>query len=249
MSSTFPDFLIFQLYGNLASWGDIAVGGDRPSYNHPSKSAILGLLGACLGIRREEDIIHKNMTNSYGIAICMQARGELLRDYHTIQVPKGNKRYYTRKDELGLDPLALTTILSRRDYQMDAYYLVAIWEKDKINSPFSLETLLKALKKPIFTTSLGRKSCPPCLPYFPKIFIDESLKNGCENYMMLDEIDTELPKDDLILWYWEDGLTDIQRGMSSEISYPRRDQIQSRQRWQFSKRMEYHYIESRWGNC
>jgi CRISPR system Cascade subunit CasD len=36
------DYLLFRLYGPLAAWGDIAVGEYRPSFAHPSKSAIIG---------------------------------------------------------------------------------------------------------------------------------------------------------------------------------------------------------------
>nr|WP_284509571.1 CRISPR-associated protein Cas5 [Salinivibrio costicola] len=46
------DYLVFRLYGPLASWGEPAVGGDRPTSAYPSRSAVLGLLGAALGIKR-----------------------------------------------------------------------------------------------------------------------------------------------------------------------------------------------------
>ena len=49
------DFLVFQLYGALASWGDIAVGEYRPSQGQPSKSAVTGLLAAALGIARADE--------------------------------------------------------------------------------------------------------------------------------------------------------------------------------------------------
>ncbi|WP_295540003.1 CRISPR-associated protein Cas5, partial [Thiolapillus sp.] len=49
------DYLVFQLYAPLASWGGQAVGQERPSDDHPGRSALLGLLAAALGIRREEE--------------------------------------------------------------------------------------------------------------------------------------------------------------------------------------------------
>lgn len=239
-----PDFLVFQLYGNLSSWGDIAVGNNRPIQPYPSKSAISGLLAASLGIRREDDKAHLKLDTHYGVAVCVQSQGELLRDYHTIQVPAGTKNWFTRKDELCFDRLGLKTILSQRDYQMDAFYLVAIWikEDDKENAPYSLNQLATSLQNPVFITSLGRKSCPPCLPYNPKIFNDSTLKEACENYQVPDELSNHLRTKELIAWHWED-LPEKHAGMKYTMVYPRRDQVRSRKRWQFSMRNEYYYAE------
>ena len=51
-------FLVFQLQAPLSSWGDTAVGEYRGSYEHPGESALIGLLGAALGIRREDEAAH-----------------------------------------------------------------------------------------------------------------------------------------------------------------------------------------------
>ena len=56
------DYLLFRLHGALASWGDIAVGDIRPSYRYPSKSAVIGLLAAALGVERDEH--HKQAEES-----------------------------------------------------------------------------------------------------------------------------------------------------------------------------------------
>jgi CRISPR system Cascade subunit CasD len=254
MPATIPDFLVFQLYGSLASWGDIAVGEYRPTQPYPSKSAVTGLLSASLGIRREDDKLQQSMNEHYGIAVCVQSQGELLRDYHTTQVPAGNKHWYTRKDELSFDPQGLKTILSQRDYQMDAFYLIAVWlKKEKTTSaPYSLEELSMALKRPAFTTCLGRKSCPPSLPYSPSISQNISLKNACDFYFKkAKEIDPEFQnnfiKDDLTSWYWESGLAESELGMKHTMTYPRRDQVKSRKRWQFSERDEFYYSEQSQG--
>ncbi len=251
-TSKIPDFLVFQIYGNLASWGDIAVGEHRPTQPHPSKSAITGLIAAALGLTRDDDQPHLDLNNHYGIAVCVQAEGELIRDYHTTQVPKGNKSWYSRKDELTFSPLELKTILSQRDYQMDAYYLVCIWKKDNEanesnekaeKAPYSLETLSEALQQPVFTTYLGRKSCPPCLPYHPKIVKELPLKQACESYPLAEDFTDRYNKQRLISWYWEAGLKEEQSGLKHSMSYTGRDQVRSRKRWQFSKREEFYYAE------
>ena len=43
------DFLVFQLYGPLCSWGGVAVGQERPTETHPTKSAIVGIIGMMKG--------------------------------------------------------------------------------------------------------------------------------------------------------------------------------------------------------
>ena len=48
------DFLVFQLQGPMAAWGDTAVGEFRPSLDAPGLSSLVGLLGAALGLRRED---------------------------------------------------------------------------------------------------------------------------------------------------------------------------------------------------
>ena len=242
-----PDFLIFQLYGNLSSWGTIAVGENRPIQPYPTKSAINGLLGAALGLRRDQDKIHLQLNQHYGTAVCVQLSGELLRDYHTVQTPEGNKGWYSRKDELTFDPSKLKTLLTKRDYQMDAFYLIAVWQK-KIASekaPYTLKELQKTLQKPVFTTSLGRKSCPPCLPYFPHIIQNKTLKSAYSDYPLPTEFKYYFKKGALMTWHWETDLSEQESGLTYSMVYPRRDQIKSRKRWQFANRDEYYYAERR----
>ena len=49
------EYLVFQLYAPLASWGEEASGEIRHSATVPTRSALLGLLAAALGIRRDEE--------------------------------------------------------------------------------------------------------------------------------------------------------------------------------------------------
>ena len=59
------EFLIFRLYGSMASWGDIAVGEFRPTFDHPSKSAVIGLIAAAMGIRRDEEERQRELAAGY----------------------------------------------------------------------------------------------------------------------------------------------------------------------------------------
>lgn len=244
-----PDFLVFQLYGVLAAWGDIAVGEYRPSLGHPTKSAISGMLGAALGVPRSNEQAHQDLAEQYGVAVCVRGPGELLRDFHTIQVPGGKRTYASRKDELKFDLLNLNTMLSQRDYYNDALYHVAVWQRSKA-APYPLEALQERLKSPHFTLYLGRKSCPPGLPLFPVISRNSSLKEAFEAYP-LDKaaVWTEvIPQPREVHYYWEAGLSAEELGdLEASMVYPRRDQVRSRKRWQFANRDEFHAVSQKGG--
>ncbi len=226
------DYLLFHLYGPLASWGDIAVGEYRPSFAHPSKSAIIGLLAAALGIRRDEEERQNSLAAACSFAVRIDAMGVLLRDYHTTQVPsvKRGVTHHTRQSELTMEEL--NTILSSRDYRCDATYTVAITVTD--DAPYSLEELASALLKPVFTLYLGRKSCPLATPLHPQIVNAVTLRNALASVPPIVELNDIISKTDANV-FWEG---DIESGLVCQQVINRRDEPRSRKRWQFSDRRE-----------
>jgi CRISPR system Cascade subunit CasD len=226
------DYLLFRLYGPLAAWGDIAVGEYRPSFAHPGKSAIIGLLAAALGIRRDEEDRQKTLAESCSFAVRVDSMGVLLRDYHTTQVPSAKKGivHYTRRFELAADDL--NTILSSRDYRCDAAYTVAINVAD--GSPYTVQQLAAALLKPVFTLYLGRKSCPLSLPLQPQVISEATLRDALESISTVDELTGIIQKCDAMV-FWED---DTESGLERQQVITRRDKPRSRKRWQFSERQE-----------
>lgn len=232
-------YLVFRLHGPMASWGDVAVGTYRPTFDHPSKSAVMGLLAAAIGIRREEDVELRKLAESYNFAVRVDASGTMLRDYHTSQVPssgkgKNVKHFATRKDELAVSKKDLKTILSKRDYYCDAVYTVCLWDKVE-EVPYSLETLAKKLKEPEFVLYLGRKSCPLAMPVDAKVVSGENIQDVFD-IMGIDALLGNLQKDDSMRLYWE-GAQDV--GVSAMHTITRRDDPLSRKRWQFADRHEH----------
>lgn len=233
-----PEYLTFSLYGMMASWGDIAVGEFRPTADHPTRSAVLGLLAAALGIRRDEEEPLAALTRSYNVAIRVEAPGVLLRDYHTTQVPSTTKKgghYLTRKDELAAPQEVLNTILSTRDYRCDAVYRAYIWCRDSA-PPYSLKTLAEHLQHPVFTLYLGRKSCPLSLPINPEVRTAPdllaiiSVGRGVEQRFL-----QQVPgnRDLKVRAYW-----DYIDGMPTTGTFIRNDETLNRRRWQFGRRSE-----------
>jgi len=240
------EYLLFRLYGPMAAWGDIAVGEQRPTMSHPSKSAILGLLAAALGITRDEEDKHRALAMAYGLAVRVDSPGELHRDYHTTQVPPQQRgaRYFTRREELAAN--TLHTILSQRDYRMDACYAIALWVQHA-SPPHSLQELASALTRPRFTLYLGRKSCPPALPLGPLVTPAATLKEALDKLPAREALIKDLPSVKQTTFYWE-YLDRSAAGFSENglhMAYTRRDLPLSRKRWQFTEREEfYHSVET-----
>jgi CRISPR system Cascade subunit CasD len=63
-------YLVFQLHGPMASWGVDAPGEVRHSHELPSRSALLGLLAAALGIRRDEEERLNAFNQHYSFLLC-----------------------------------------------------------------------------------------------------------------------------------------------------------------------------------
>lgn len=233
------EFLAFDLYGPLMAWGDVAVGEHRPTASHPSKSAILGLVAGALGIRRDEDDRIQELGRSLLLGIRVNQSGELLRDYHTVQVPPERKgrSHATRRDEIR--SRNLYTILSSRDYRMEGCYSVAVWNDGP--AAYSLEDLRSALKSPRFVPYLGRKSCPLGLPLDPKIVEAPTLRAAFQQYQNVKQwIPVEL---DNVDYYWE-SLSEVEAGMAPTMTLRRRDSPVSRTHWQFKEREEYYHRSS-----
>lgn len=235
-------YLIFRLYAPLASWGEVAVGEVRPSANHPGQSALLGLLGAALGLERGDEDSHLALREGYGFVVGVLAPGRLLRDYHTAQVPGRaslkKRPHRTRRDELNLPKDELNTILSTRDYRQDSVSLIALWEKP--GAPHRLQELQVALAQPKFTLYLGRKACPPALPLYPIVIEADNARTAFERVefppeagLTHDRDGKSLPLQQLI--WGDDAVMDI----PATLSVPRKDLLLSRRRWQFADRMEH----------
>jgi CRISPR system Cascade subunit CasD len=260
------DLLLFRLYGPMASWGEIAVGESRHSANYPSKSAILGLIGAALGIARDDEAQQARLQQSYSLAVEVFAVGQLLRDYHTAQVPDsaGKFSYRTRRDELVLGKARILlggTILSNREYRSDALAVVALRALD--NAPFSLQQIEEKLRKPVFHLYLGRKSCPLAAPLNPQLQLNQadvlSAFKAYRHEPLLPQQAAagesgQLSQQDCYWlnvgkarhYYWEGLECDFSRDedLTRRQTRVRHDQPLSRKRWQFAPRQENYFY---WG--
>jgi CRISPR system Cascade subunit CasD len=260
-------YLVFSLYGLLASWGEIAVGESRHSADHPSRSALLGLLGAALGIRREDEAGQQQLFASFRFGVKLVATGTPLRDYHTVQVPpqKAKVSYQSRPQELA-DPSRLGTLLSSREYRCDSMAVVAV--EAQPGAAWTLQQVADALREPQFTLYLGRKSCALALPLAPVVAVAPTLREALDRpqlslsfllahgakkrIMHLDQLLLQKPealwpsgRDKFLLgraparYFWEDEMAFGHEGSMQQV---RNDNPLSRRRWQFAARREWVYL-------
>lgn len=238
------DYLIFRLYAPLASWGEAAVGETRPTATYPGKGAVLGLLGAALGIRRDDDAGQMQLRESIAMGVKQYTPGMLMRDYHTVQMPAAQSKvsYHTRKEELSAPRDTLKTILSSRDYRCDGLWTVAVWLAPA--ATLTLSELEQALKTPYYPLYLGRKSCPPAAPLVPQRRECSTLKEALDiDFPSLDErysndkVALRFPDEALYAWEGEAGTLDG-NGQAAEYNDVW-DLPLNRRRWQFGSRLEF----------
>ncbi|MBW7923019.1 MAG: type I-E CRISPR-associated protein Cas5/CasD [Rubellimicrobium sp.] len=155
------EHLIFQLTAALGSMGEFAGHERRGSLTWPGRSALIGLMGAALGIRRDGDF---SALERLSMAVAIFDAGAVLRDYHTAQtVPSAAVRQpQSRPQALHDSGLRTNTTITLRDYRQTPLYGVAVWGG-------AMQGLARALTRPAFAPYLGRRSCPLAAPLDPQI--------------------------------------------------------------------------------
>lgn len=181
------DYLVFTLSAPMASFGTVAVGERRPTWDRPGKSQVIGLAASALGIERTEEERQQELAASLAFAVRVDDPGRLASDYHTAEAPKevsirrrekaaGPIR--TRRDELLCDDRK--TILSMREFRTGTLHTIALWKADK--GEYGLSEIAAALAAPAFVPFAGRKAHPLMLPMAPRIVSAASVSDAFNAY-------------------------------------------------------------------
>lgn len=134
--------IVMKFAGPLQSWGTSSHFETRHTDYYPSKSAVVGLISACLGYERTEDK-YISQLNDLDFAVRVDQKGNLLRDYHTAKKYKKNGDFSR-------------TYVTNRYYLEDAIFLVGI-SSQKDDVMIEIET---ALQNPYYQPFMGRRSLP-----------------------------------------------------------------------------------------
>ena len=231
-------FLLFQLYGVMQSWGSPAVGLVRNTEDHPTKSGVMGLIAACLGIdySQEEDML--GLQKTFGFGCREDIPGEILEDFHTVRTETSLKDYFdTLRKEKAKEKESLL-ILTTRYYLTGAFFTVCIWENSSTDK-FRLDKVSEALSYPVYTPYLGRKCCLLGLPFGQAIVGADSLKGAFSQYVP--DRFSLLPKQ-----YFSKSPRVFWEGADSSIPVKavnnRFDTLLSRRTWSYTSRKEYEGI-------
>lgn len=137
--------LTLRLAGPLQAWGASSRFSRRMTERTPTKSGVVGLIAAALGVTRTDSLERFNALR-YGVRA--DQPGSLLRDFHTAH-----------------DDSGASMPLSQRYYLQDAVFLAGLESDDRE----LLESFAQALQHPHFSLFLGRRSCPPDGPVATRI--------------------------------------------------------------------------------
>lgn len=145
--------LLLRLVGPMQSWGTTSRFDQRDTGKEPSKSGVVGLLAAAMGIDRENWDDLQPLTH-LSMGVRHDRPGVPKRDYQTAGCASGDR--IKKADGSQSDD----GVVSQRFYLADAAFLVGLAGNDRV----LLEKIHAALRDPVWPQALGRKSYVPSEP-------------------------------------------------------------------------------------
>jgi len=176
----------------MQSWGTTSRFDQRDTGKEPSKSGVIGLLAAAMGIDRENWVDLKPLTE-LAMGVRHDRPGVPKRDYQTAQK-------IISADQSKVHETAVTT----RDYLADAAFLVGLESSDH---PL-LERIRTALQNPVWPLALGRKSYVPSESVWIRdSVIDSSLRDALMSWPWISTLRKweKIPENLLISYESPDG--------------------------------------------
>lgn len=133
--------ILMKFAGPMQSWGTDSHFETRHTDLYPSKSAVIGMIGAALGLRRDDEAVKE--LEKLKFATRIDQEGGFLKDYHIARKYKSTGDFER-------------TYVTERYYLEDAIFVAAVsCEDDSL-----IEKVYEALKRPYFQMFLGRRSNP-----------------------------------------------------------------------------------------
>jgi len=150
--------LLIELAGPLQSWGSRSRFATRATETAPTKSGVIGLLAAALGLERPESLAR---FSGLGFGVRIDQPGQVQRDFQTARTLDGSQ----------------SMPLSHRYYLSDAVFLAGVESTDAE----LLGAFAHALSRPVFPLFLGRRAFPPAGPIRTEISdsaLEEALRTA-----------------------------------------------------------------------
>ncbi len=145
--TTFLAGVALRLHGPIQAWGGPCIGDNRPTLPFPTRSGVLGLVAACMGVLRSDNDRLLSIAEGTSVHVRVDAPGTPLVDDQTIQ---DNPNASTTRQ----------TIQSKRTYLCDASFAAVVVPGLHV----SVAEIAQALRFPVFAPFLGRRTCVPSTP-------------------------------------------------------------------------------------
>lgn len=164
-----PRFLIMRLDGPMQAWGGHTYEDFRPSHLFPTRSGLLGLIAACLGIERDDHVRQEALATSLDFTVRADTgalrpeSGDMVQPKRTVRLTDFHTVLAARRVD---GKPSSYPVVSRREYLFDAYFTVAVGEH--ADAAVKLDEVAAGLKRPVFTPFLGRRACPLARPLFDR---------------------------------------------------------------------------------
>lgn len=164
--------LAIYLDAPLQAWGASSKYQYRETNHFPTKSALIGLLAAAVGVDKHDpdEAEHIAPLNALRLIVAKIPQAKIqsgrLSDFHTIG--GGFNKDAGLREKLSIPRKAsgapFGTVITRRAYLTDARFIALFQGPEKVLSP-----LKDALLNPVFGVWLGRKTCIPASPLTPTL--------------------------------------------------------------------------------
>lgn len=141
----------FTISGLMQSYGDTTYSAYRTTYDHPTKSAIIGMIAAALGYKRNEQAKIDQLSQSLHFSYYTIQPGSQTCDYQNVHYTN----FKSKKSTYIPGYFGKTLKQTWRDYLQDAKFGIILTGDHDL-----LKKIEYALKHPIFVLYLGRKSYP-----------------------------------------------------------------------------------------
>lgn len=161
-------YLVLRLESPMVAFGDTMIDSLGRIRETPSLSAISGLLGNALGVRREEYDRLARLQDRIVFACRLDHVAARFSDFQTAQL-NGNDRGWTTSGRIQERAGGSTTFdsphIRERDYDSDISIVLVVRVKDSTEVP-TLDDISHAVQWPARPLFLGRKCCLPSAPLF-----------------------------------------------------------------------------------
>lgn len=133
--------LLLRLAAPMQSWGISSKFDRRTTNMEPTRSGVIGMLAAAMGLSREEPL---DVFKALKFGVRIDQSGSMERDFHMAHRGEGSKS---------------SAWVTHRYYLEDAVFLAGLEGPSEF-----LAELESALMHPVYPLALGRRSCPPAEP-------------------------------------------------------------------------------------